>query len=264
MNLVRAVFVGFAAAAGSGCFSARPSASDNFLHLAGRNLTEKPIALHDEKAFLKFVRQRADEAWATICRESGNAFSSHYAEGFREGFIDYVEAGGSGEPPYLPPFRYRLAKFRSPEGIAATEDWYAGFRHGAAVARGSGLRELSYVPLPGSPVPVETHAPEPLTPNPPAPGTPQPKPDVLPPPRPVGPQMPPPVPPVPGGAGAKAPVGLSTRGAGAVLAVPSVPGGRERVGDDPKPVVPATRSTAPPRETGSESGPWLPPIVPDP
>ena len=35
----------------------------------------------------------------------------------------------------------------TPEGCAAIEDWYAGFKHGAATAMASGLRTLVVIPV---------------------------------------------------------------------------------------------------------------------
>lgn len=44
----------------------------------------------------------AREAWK--CVEQGNperAYSADYASGFQSGFVDYLYAGGNGEPPAL-------------------------------------------------------------------------------------------------------------------------------------------------------------------
>jgi hypothetical protein len=265
MKLIRAVLVGLAASAGTGCFTARSSGPDWFYHHAARNLTEKPIANLDEHKFLHAVRAAADAAWDEVCRADGNAHSRPYAAGFREGFVDYVEAGGTGEPPYLPPFRYRLTKYRSVDGIAAAEDWYAGFRHGAAVARGSGLRELNYVPLPGPAIPASAverapanlPAPGPLV-NPP--DRPEGRPDGLPPPRPVlPPSMPPPVlpvPPVPGPAVGKV---LPAR----PVPPPAGPVVKEVTTEPPKLIAPAGGSV---RGFGSWTTPepQTPPVTRDP
>ncbi|MBY0457857.1 MAG: hypothetical protein K2V38_11000, partial [Gemmataceae bacterium] len=91
---------------GLGCFTARPSGPDWFYNAAARNLTEKPVANADERKFRHRLEKAADAAWEQACRPGPH--SEHYADGFREGFVDYVEAGGAGGPPYLPPFRYRL------------------------------------------------------------------------------------------------------------------------------------------------------------
>src|SRR5262245_2864118 len=58
-------------------------------------------------------------------------FSVDYQDGFVDGFVDYLEAGGTGEPPMLPPRRYWRASFQSPAGHQAAEQWFEGFRHGA-------------------------------------------------------------------------------------------------------------------------------------
>jgi hypothetical protein len=220
MRLIRTVIAGLAAASGSGCFTApvgpglftaRPSMPDWFYYHGARNFIQKPIVHCDEKEFVKYVRKRAEEAWAEVCHSAATPYSRDYAQGFIEGFVDYVEAGGTGEPPYLPPLCYRLTKNRTPDGHQAADDWYAGFRHGAAVARGTGLRELNYVPLPGPATPLETNHRDAAV-LPPSSGSAPGSVPVMPPPvRPVPPELLPqprqqmPVPVPPGAAGPAAP-----------------------------------------------------------
>jgi hypothetical protein len=131
-------------AAGVGC-SGRQSAPASFEHLAGRNLTQEPIRWLDDQQFKKIAYRHAEEAWDALgLRKTA---SKDYHDGFVEGFVDYLDAGGNGEPPVAPPFRYRLTFYKNPWGQEATADWFAGFRHGAAVARRSGLRAQVVVPL---------------------------------------------------------------------------------------------------------------------
>ena len=47
----------------------------------------------------------------------------------------------------LPPERYHRKRYATPEGCKAVEDWYAGFRHGAATAMASGLRSVQVIPV---------------------------------------------------------------------------------------------------------------------
>ncbi|HEV3385573.1 MAG TPA: hypothetical protein VG097_12220 [Gemmata sp.] len=155
MRLACVLSVGLFSAFAVGCFSARSSAPDSFVCQTLRNSVQSPIRDFDEVRFIKFARHQAEKAWSEYQNTTGQCCTDPYHKGFVEGFVDYVQAGGNGEPPYLPPFRYRLTPFRSTEGVSAVEDWYAGFRQGAAIAKGSGLRELSYVPLPGPAVPVD-------------------------------------------------------------------------------------------------------------
>lgn len=90
----------------------------------------------------------AKDAWSTIRQKKSMKRVSHdYAEGFREGFTDFLDAGGTGQPPPLPPRRYWNDRYASPRGRQAVQDWFAGFRYGAAMARASGAREFAMVPL---------------------------------------------------------------------------------------------------------------------
>ena len=62
-------------------------------------------------------------------------FSQDYQEGFIDGYVDYLEGGGTGEPPLLPPRRYWNAAYQTYAGHQAAEQWFAGYRHGAQCAR---------------------------------------------------------------------------------------------------------------------------------
>jgi hypothetical protein len=89
----------------------------------------------------------AEEAWDEICARDGDVYSRHYYRGFMDGFTDYLDAGGSGDPPPLPPRSYWRLYYQTPEGHEAIQDWFSGFRHGADVARASGVRDLVTVPV---------------------------------------------------------------------------------------------------------------------
>jgi hypothetical protein len=88
----------------------------------------------------------AHDAWDEICVRDGDIYSRHYYRGFIEGFTDYLQGGGTGDPPVLPPRSYWRLYYQTPEGHQAIEDWFAGFRHGADVAKASGVRDLVLVP----------------------------------------------------------------------------------------------------------------------
>lgn len=125
----------------------------------------------------------AKEAWAEVCAANPrHAFSVHYEDGFKDGYVDYLYAGGNGHPPAMPPRRYWKAKFQTPAGYQMIEEWFAGFAHGSAVAMASGYR--AYIPVPSS-APAETSpddrpAGKRPVPPPPAPAD---APEVLPPPK---------------------------------------------------------------------------------
>jgi hypothetical protein len=89
----------------------------------------------------------AEDVWKAIAEaDPSHAFSPDFAHGFRDGFADYVYAGGTGEPPPVPPRYYWKVGYETPQGHQAIEDWFAGFRMGAELARESGYRELVIVP----------------------------------------------------------------------------------------------------------------------
>jgi hypothetical protein len=89
----------------------------------------------------------AEEAWKVVAQENpGHTYSPDFVAGFEDGFADYLYAGGTGEPPPVPPRQYWRITYETPEGHQAIEDWFAGFRLGAAVARESGYRELVTIP----------------------------------------------------------------------------------------------------------------------
>ena len=108
---------------------------------ANRNLigaVTTPFEMHKEIARNK---RWAETAWQKSCMNSGSRqFSSDYAQGFKDGYAEYLFRGGDGEPPLLAPLRYRNLSHQTPEGYLAAEEWFAGYRHGAGVAHDTGAR----------------------------------------------------------------------------------------------------------------------------
>src|SRR5450755_1724794 len=91
-------------------------------------------------------RKWADQAWLQEGQGCASAAStSDYEVGFKTGFVDYVFAGGTGEPPPLPPRMFWNMDLRLPDGRERANQWFAGYRHGSRVARDSGYRELAQV-----------------------------------------------------------------------------------------------------------------------
>jgi hypothetical protein len=101
---------------------------------------------------LECIRNRkwADAAWAEVCAGEPHDYSDDYAAGFRDGFTTYLFRGGDGEPPPVAPAKYRKFRYQTPHGYKAIEDWFAGYRHGATVARASNYRSLITGPLASS------------------------------------------------------------------------------------------------------------------
>jgi hypothetical protein len=115
---------------------------------AKRTLCTEPLrysAAVDRKRSLETYRSWAERAWMQECRTCGMPTSDTYKAGFSDGFTDYVYAGGTGEPPPAPPREFWNLSERSPAGAAAANDWFAGYRHGARVARDGGYRQRGVV-----------------------------------------------------------------------------------------------------------------------
>lgn len=141
---------------------------------------------------LEFVRDRnlAKSVWEEQQLAHPECpHSADYADGFKVGFADHLYAGGTGNPPLLPPQRYRTLRYQTPQGYQAIQEWYAGFAQGAHVAMDSGMRKWITVPVPEGPPPIRCAQATPLIVKPIAPGAAPPpsKPD-LPAPRPILPE----------------------------------------------------------------------------
>jgi hypothetical protein len=116
---------------------------------AKRTLCTEPLrysAAVDRKRSLETYRSWAERAWMQECQTCGSMPTSDtYKAGFSDGFTDYVYAGGTGEPPPAPPREFWNLCERSPAGAAAANNWFAGYRHGARVARDGGYRQRGVV-----------------------------------------------------------------------------------------------------------------------
>jgi hypothetical protein len=159
--------------ASSGCALVQDSCQNVLVSL------KTPLEEHREKAR---NRRWAEEAWQQVaCASHGFmnqvGHSEDYAHGFKDGFAEYLYRGGDGEPPLVAPLRYRDSRYQNEQGYHAVQDWFAGYRHGAAMARDSGARkwitgpsslqaELDGAHVHEEPPLVDRPAPEKLTPIP--------------------------------------------------------------------------------------------------
>ena len=124
----------------------------SFFYLAKRTMHYEPreydITLEEAEACEQYAIW-AEEAWSEW--QSNNAavaVSRDYYDGFRNGFVDFCFAGGSGEPPPVPPRRFWRTLYRNTAGDQSVADWSAGFRAGASAARAGGYRKRAIVPSP--------------------------------------------------------------------------------------------------------------------
>jgi hypothetical protein len=173
-----------------------PLTGCNLAYYAGHNLANESVSRVDEHRLAHRLKAEAKAAWWEVCRQhSTRTFSNEFAEGFVEGYADYLEHGGTPRPPTVPPPRFRRSGYLSPEGHVLIKDYLTGFQYGAEVACATGRRQFLTVPVlvsedtPEPPlsitkVPAPPDAPSQLMPPPiplapaptPASGLPDPKP----------------------------------------------------------------------------------------
>jgi hypothetical protein len=126
---------------------------DMFVVSTVRNMIETPMNWADEGTMCYRNYRLACRAWHEVQGANPEtAYSSHYAAGFKAGYADYLDSGGNGDPPAVPPYSYRSSVFQTPQGYQSIEEWYAGFRHGSSVARESGRRKVIVLPLSSPPI----------------------------------------------------------------------------------------------------------------
>jgi hypothetical protein len=133
------------------------------------NLVFNTCLFCDECQAKSYYRHLAAVAWADFQTDNPeHADSVDFANGFKQSFADYLDAGEDYCLPSLPPQKYWKTRYQNPEGRSAIELWFAGFRAGVAAAKASGYRDFVVIPIanevpqppdslatmPGAPVPV--------------------------------------------------------------------------------------------------------------
>jgi len=104
---------------------------------------------HTEQAIGRHIHHDAREAWRAVRDQfPRRCFSPEFRDGFLDGYADYLDRGGDGQPPAAPPLRYtRHARYFTPEGHALLKDYFLGFKYGADVAITTGQRQFLTVPV---------------------------------------------------------------------------------------------------------------------
>lgn len=102
---------------------------------------------HDRTATERHHRQVARDALAARqAANPGHQISKDYADGFENGFVDYLTNGGQTAPPLLPPRGYWKLGQRSRTAHEAGQHWLNGATDGREHAAASGLRDFAVVP----------------------------------------------------------------------------------------------------------------------
>jgi hypothetical protein len=155
------------------------AAGCNIAHNAARNLINEPHVVWTQHEIKHDLRKAARAAWETArgeCPE--HADSKIFRDGFIDGYVDYLDRGGNGSLPAVPPAMYtRHEKFFTEDGQCRVKEYFLGFKMGQDVAIASGQRQLLTVPVllpqqpPGPPafnvLPPGSEAPPMIPPQPP-------------------------------------------------------------------------------------------------
>jgi len=163
-----------------GCLTAYQPHRDHLAeHAVGK--TEREVS--------REIHRKARDAWQVVrCEFPRKVFSAEFRDGFIDGYSDYLDRGGDGQPPAAPPLRYtQNKKYFTPEGHALMRDYLLGFQYGTDVAVATGQRQYLTVPvlIPDSIAPIHSiHEPLPSAGSPP-PGSDAPLKPIPPPPAPL-------------------------------------------------------------------------------
>ena len=121
----------------------------NIAHNAARNIINEPHVVWTQHAIRHDLKQAAKAAWETSrfdCPE--HADSAAFRDGFIDGYVDYLDRGGNGSMPAVPPAKYTRHKdYFTENGQCLVKEYFLGFKLGQEVAIATGQRQLLTVPV---------------------------------------------------------------------------------------------------------------------
>lgn len=121
----------------------------NVCHNAARTLCKEPkeFSWRQDRCQSKALYGAwAADAWKDQLAAGAPNTSADFATGFQCGFVEFCYAGGSGEPPPVPPRPYWNPLNRAAPYSEMAVHWFDGYRLGARVARDGGYRAQAVVP----------------------------------------------------------------------------------------------------------------------
>jgi hypothetical protein len=154
----------------------------NIAHNAARNIVNEPLVVCTQHSIEHDLRKCARAAWREVRADyPRRAFTEEFRDGFLDGYIDYLDRGGNGSLPAVPPAKYtRHKKYFTENGQCLVKDYFLGFKYGQEIAIATGKRQFLTVPVL---LPQEPTGPPAFTiePGPPAHALPPPMPVPVPP-----------------------------------------------------------------------------------
>ncbi len=120
----------------------------NQIYYGARNTINEPIQLFNNLELTHQTKKYAKHAWKDFAKEHPEwASSQGFHDGFIDGYAGFLDRGGTGEPPAVPPPKYRRNRYLNPAGYEAIEQYFSGYTVGAQMGKASGIRETLVVPV---------------------------------------------------------------------------------------------------------------------
>lgn len=150
----------------------------NVAYNAARNIVNDPHVVMTQQAIGHDLRKAARSAWEEARGQYPHC-TAEFQDGFEDGYVDYLDRGGNGSLPAVPPAKYtRHQKYFTENGHCLLKEYFLGFKYGQEVAIATGRRQFLTVPVLFPPVPptppafdVVPPGPQPMmTPPKPPPG----------------------------------------------------------------------------------------------
>lgn len=121
----------------------------NIAKNAARNIVNEPHVVGTQVCITHDLRKEARAAWREVRADyPRKAFTAEFHEGFLDGYVDYLDRGGNGSLPAVPPAKYtRHKKYFTEEGQCLLKDYFLGFKYGQEIAIATGRRQFLTVPV---------------------------------------------------------------------------------------------------------------------
>jgi len=121
----------------------------NLARNAARTLINEPQVVHTQNGIEHELRRAGRAAWAEVREEyPRKAFTAEFRDGFLDGYVDYLDRGGNGSLPAVPPSKYtRNKKYFTEDGQCLLKDYFLGFKYGQEIAIATNKRQFLTVPV---------------------------------------------------------------------------------------------------------------------
>lgn len=129
----------------AGCLAALTGCA--LAQTAVHNVFNETVQYLDDEKLEKQAKKEAKSAYVEMCHRHPKPHCDEFADGFLDGYSDYLITGGTVGPPAVPPLKYRRSEYLTEDGHARIQEYFSGFKLGAETAAASGKRTFLTVPV---------------------------------------------------------------------------------------------------------------------